>query len=236
MASSDSMVIKIKSISILRTNQTYNEKNQLTKQAWQMGGAAYGESYTYNSSDGSLNTMTTGVGTTLTMGYDGLRRLTSVTGGPVARKYTYRDISGSQTTMQVASVTSGGNTYSYTYDKAQKQLEHYLSVITKFRNVCAHGERLFAYQTRNDIPDTLLHQKLNIPKNGTQYSFGKHDLFAVVIGFRYLLTNDDFKRFKASLTRIIQHYLKSSGAMSESNLYQYMGFPTNWSKITSLKK
>ncbi len=118
----------------------------------------------------------------------------------------------------------------------QKQLEQYLSVITKFRNVCAHGERLFTYQTRNDIPDTLLHQKLNIPKNGTQYSFGKHDLFAVVIGFRYLLTNDDFKRFKASLTSIIQHYLKSSGAMSENDLYQYMGFPTNWSKITSLKK
>lgn len=102
--------------STLRTSQTYNENNQLTKQAWQMGSAAYAEDYTYNTSDGSLNTMTTGVGTTLTMGYDGLRRLTSVTGGPVTRQYTYRDISGTQTTMQVASVTSGDYTYGYTYD------------------------------------------------------------------------------------------------------------------------
>ena len=39
-----------------------------------MNGAAYSEGYTYNSEDGSLNTMTTGVGDTLTMGYDGLRR------------------------------------------------------------------------------------------------------------------------------------------------------------------
>ena len=60
--------------------------------------------------------MTTGVGTTLTMGYDGLRRLTSVTGSPVSRQYTYRDIDSTKTTMQVASVTSGGQQYGYTYD------------------------------------------------------------------------------------------------------------------------
>ena len=60
--------------------------------------------------------MTTGVGTTLTMGYDGLRRLTSVTGGPVTRQYTYRDIDSTKTTLQVSSVTSGGQQYGYTYD------------------------------------------------------------------------------------------------------------------------
>ena len=81
-----------------------------------MGSTAYSETYTYNDSDGSLNTMTTGVGTTLTMGYDGLRRLTSVTGGPVTRQYTYRDVDSVKTTMQVASVTSGGQRYGYTYD------------------------------------------------------------------------------------------------------------------------
>ena len=81
-----------------------------------MGSTAYSETYTYNDSDGSLNTMTTGVGTTLTMGYDGLRRLTSVNGGPVTRQYTYRDVDSVKTTMQVASVTSGGQRYGYTYD------------------------------------------------------------------------------------------------------------------------
>ena len=123
------------------------------------------------------------------------------------------------------------------FDKVnRKQLEQYLSVITKFRNVCAHGEALFSYQTRYDIPDTDLHLKMGIPKNGTQYTLGKRDLFAVVIAFRYLLPNEDFKRFKASLTSVIQHYLKSSGAMIDVTLYQYMGFPSNWSKITAYKK
>lgn len=118
----------------------------------------------------------------------------------------------------------------------QKQLEQYLSVITKYRNVCAHGERLFSYQTRNDIPDTALHAKLGIPKNGSQYIMGKHDLFAVVITFRYLLPSEDFTRFKASLTSVIQHYLRSPGAMSDIDLYRYMGFPSNWKKLTAYKK
>ena len=123
------------------------------------------------------------------------------------------------------------------FDKVnQKQLEQYLSVITKYRNVCAHGERLFSYQTRNDIPDTALHAKLGIPKNGSQYIMGKHDLFAVVITFRYLLPSEDFTRFKASLTSVIQHYLRSPGAMSDIDLYRYMGFPSNWKKLTAYKK
>lgn len=123
------------------------------------------------------------------------------------------------------------------FDKVnEKQLEQYLSVITKFRNVCAHNERLYSYQTRNDIPNTSIHQKLCISQNGTQYTCGKHDLFAVVIAFRYLLPDADFKKFKVSLSRILKHYLESSGAMSETDLYRYMGFPSNWKKISSYRK
>ena len=118
----------------------------------------------------------------------------------------------------------------------EKQLEQYLSVITKFRNVCAHNERLYSYQTRNDIPDTTIHQKLCIPKSGSQYIYGKRDLFALVIAFRYLLPDNDFKKFKASLLRILNHYLKSTDAMSDIILYQYMGFPSNWEKISIYKK
>ncbi len=122
------------------------------------------------------------------------------------------------------------------FDKVnERQLEQFLSVITKFRNVCAHNERLFSYQTRNDIPNMQLHQKLAIPRIGTQYMCGKRDLFAVVIAFRYLLPDEDFKKFKASLSRILNHYLES-GAMTEADLYAYMGFPSNWKKITTCRK
>ena len=118
----------------------------------------------------------------------------------------------------------------------EKQLEQYLSVMTKFRNVCAHNERLYSYQTKNDIPNTALHAKLGIPLKGAQYIYGKRDLFSLVIAFRYFLPNEDFKKFKASLNRIIAHYLCSQNSISESELLNYMGFPSNWKKITRYKK
>lgn len=123
------------------------------------------------------------------------------------------------------------------FDKVnEKQIEQYLSVITKFRNVCAHNERLYSYNTRDDIPDTDIHKKLGIPQKGSQYTYGKHDLFALVIAFRYLLPNEDFKKFKASLSRILKHYIDSTTAMTEIDLYKYMGFPANWKKISAYRK
>lgn len=118
----------------------------------------------------------------------------------------------------------------------EKQLGQYLKVITKFRNVCAHNERLFSYQTKNDIPDTPLHQKLSIPKKKAQYICGKHDLFALVIAFRYLLSDEDFKKFKHSLLDIFTHYFTSSAALSTTTLYSMMGFPANWGKIEAYNK
>lgn len=66
----------------------------------------------------------------------------------------------------------------------ERQLEQILSVVTKFRNVCAHGERLFSYRTSDSIGDLLLHQRLEIPKKSSEYIYGKHDLFAVVNFFK----------------------------------------------------
>lgn len=108
------------STTVLRTHQTYNEYNQIAGQSWQLGNTAYSEIYTYNTADGSLNTMTTANGNTLTMGYDGLRRLSTVSGGPFNRSYTYRDISGTATTMQVSQLSypnlGSGLSFGYTYD------------------------------------------------------------------------------------------------------------------------
>ena len=51
----------------------------------------------------------------------------------------------------------------------KNEMIKYLKVLTLYRNVCAHNERLFSYRTYIDIPDTLLHKKLNISKNGSKY-------------------------------------------------------------------
>lgn len=118
----------------------------------------------------------------------------------------------------------------------EKELEQFLRCLTFYRNVCAHNECLYCFSSRRDIPDTNLHRKLNIPKTGTQYTQGKRDYFALVIAFRYLLSDDSFKKFKKSLVSLIRTYQKESSRLTQQQLYDKLGFPSNWMKLTQYKR
>ena len=127
---------------VLSVYWEYDDSSRIKTQAWQMGQQSYSESYTYSTKDGSLTSVSMNGGS-LQLGYDALSRLSTASNGVYTRNYTYRDISGSQTTTQVeklrytglngalsgltynytynplgniASVTSDGSTSSYTYD------------------------------------------------------------------------------------------------------------------------
>ena len=127
---------------VLSVYWEYDDSSRIKTQAWQMGQQSYSESYTYSTKDGSLTSVSMNGGS-LQLGYDALSRLSTAGNGVYTRNYTYRDISGSQTTTQVeklrytglngalsgltynytynplgniASVTSGSSTSSYTYD------------------------------------------------------------------------------------------------------------------------
>ncbi|MDR3306031.1 MAG: Abi family protein [Clostridiales Family XIII bacterium] len=113
----------------------------------------------------------------------------------------------------------------------ETELGQFLSILTKFRNVCAHSERLFSYRTRNAITDMPLHAKMRIPRKGNQYIYGKKDLFAVVIAFRYLLPSAEFKTFKNALARTIRKYLANTAALTEAEMFGIIGFPSNWKSI-----
>lgn len=114
----------------------------------------------------------------------------------------------------------------------EKDLERYLKILTLFRNVCAHNERLYCFRLQVDFPDTVLHQKLCIPKKGTQYIQGKRDYLGLVIAFRYLLSKRSFIEYKSSLIHLINTYCKRSTRISKQELLAIMGFPANWEKIT----
>lgn len=118
----------------------------------------------------------------------------------------------------------------------ESQLGSILSILSRFRNVCAHNERLFSYRVKASIPDLLLHQKLSLPKTGTQYSCGKSDLFAVVITLRYLLSKNDFLTLKQELVLLINKFKRSTTAIQEKELLSAMGFPENWTSITRFRK
>ncbi len=118
----------------------------------------------------------------------------------------------------------------------ERQMSSILAVMVKFRNVCAHGERLFTYRTVDSIPNMPIHKKLRITQKGTQYVNGKNDLFSVVIALRYMLSDGWYKAFVKELKVFIDKYLKKHDSISEQELYDKMGFPENWRKITRYRK
>lgn len=112
----------------------------------------------------------------------------------------------------------------------EKELSQYLKVLTHFRNICAHNERLFSFRSRYEIPNTPMHQKLKIPQIKNQYLFGKSDVFVVVISFRYLLSKKDFSSFVTELRKLFFSYSLHSGVSQKAKLMTAMGFPKNWTK------
>lgn len=109
------------------------------------------------------------------------------------------------------------------------ELGKMLIILTKFRNICAHGNRLFNTHLQDAILDCIAHQKLHIPKKDSLYACGKSDLFAAVIALKYLLDTADFRAFYYELKRAIKKYHPSD------NTLKSMGFPINWMSILRIK-
>ena len=114
------------------TETLYDDANRVKKQSWSLFQTEDGKTttktytgrYTYNTGNGTMSTADFGTGRTATFAYDNLQRLTSETmAGLYTKSYTYRDISSTRTTTQIASESYTGlcsgwsnRTASYTYD------------------------------------------------------------------------------------------------------------------------
>lgn len=48
-----------------------------------------------------------------------------------------------------------------------------LAVMTKFRNVCAHSDRLFDFRTKDALCDMKIHERLFSPREQGRYVYGK---------------------------------------------------------------
>nr|DAP11623.1 MAG TPA: Abi-like protein [Caudoviricetes sp.] len=106
------------------------------------------------------------------------------------------------------------------------QLSAILNVLTKYRNVCAHGERLYNYRTQKSLLDLPLHSQIK-----GLYNISKNDLFNVCISFKYLLPKDNFDGFIDDLSFVIQLYFEKLDDYYRSEILKCMGFPDDWKEI-----
>lgn len=108
------------------------------------------------------------------------------------------------------------------------ELGKMLIILTKYRNICAHGNRLFNSKTGDSILDCEVHKKLRINKSVNGYCQGKSDLFSVVISLKYLLDKKDFREFYCNLKGVIQR-----NKLNDQTL-NLMGFPPEWTSISRI--
>ena len=112
-----------------------------------------------------------------------------------------------------------------------KTLAIYLSILSNYRNLCAHEDILYDYRTQKVIPDTRYHYLLNIDMTDGEYNYGKNDLFSVVIILKYLLTENEFRDFLNEIGFEIDMLGGKTNTLPVNSFLNKMGFPDNWRDI-----
>ena len=124
-----------------------------------------------------------------------------------------------------------------------KEMNSYLSVLTIFRNACAHGERLYCFKSikknmrPNSITTNPIHKFLGISIDSSGNPIcGKNDLFAIVIIFKIILNKESFKVFFHSLNDLLMKLQSQINTIKIDDVLIKMGFPGNWKAIENFNK
>ena len=124
---------------------------------------------------------------------------------------------------------------SYFYHIDSASLSDFLTILSNYRNLCAHEDILYDHRTQKSIPNSRYHEMLGIPMIDDEYIYGKNDLFAVVIILKYMLSKNEFNDFLSEIEKemdILTHSIKS---INMNNILDKIGFPNNWNEIKNMK-
>ena len=117
-------------------------------------------------------------------------------------------------------------------------LREYINNLTFFRNICAHGERLYNVRTHKgknknhtNIPDNIYHSRLNIVKSKEGvYTKGKNDLFSLIIVLKLLLDDKEFCTLINKVEGLNNRLKMKMTSTNYQDVIEIMGFPYNWKK------
>lgn len=112
----------------------------------------------------------------------------------------------------------------------------YLPILANYRNLCVHEDILYENRTQKQIDDTIYHQILDIPKENSEYIYGKSDLFALLIIMRQLLLTEDFKNMTIELENVVQTLNYNLTSIKIEKVLDRMGFPENWKDLAGIER
>ena len=115
------------------------------------------------------------------------------------------------------------------------ELGNYLSILSNYRNLCAHEDILYNHETQKGIDETSVHDILNIPKVDDEYIYGIHDIFALIIILKHLLTYSDFKMMMNEIDYEIDWLASKLSSIDVKKVLYRMGFPDNYKEIAYIE-
>lgn len=121
------------------------------------------------------------------------------------------------------------------YNLDVETLSVYISLLSNYRNLCAHEDIVYEHRTQKEILDTKYHRELNIPMMDDEYIYGKNDIFAVVIMLKYMLTPGDFVDFINEVNYDLNVLDGKVNVIPQNKILDRMGFPINWDQIAKMK-
>lgn len=110
-------------------------------------------------------------------------------------------------------------------------LQDILIILSNYRNLCAHEDIVFEHRTERTIPDTKYHELMNIPKMDGEYIYGKNDLFAVIIIFKILLNEKNFRLMMKEIEYEIELLDGRIDSIEIDKVLDRMGFPKDYMEI-----
>lgn len=121
------------------------------------------------------------------------------------------------------------------YNLDVETLGIYISLLSNYRNLCAHEDIVYEHRTQKEIPDTKYHRELDIPTMNDEYIYGKNDIFAVVIMLKSMLTKSDFTDFVNEVSYDLSLLDGRVSIIPQNKILDRMGFPKNWEDISKIK-
>lgn len=120
------------------------------------------------------------------------------------------------------------------YNLNVESLEIYLSLLSNYRNLCAHEDIVFDHISQRQIPDNRFHIILNIPQTDGEYIYGKNDIFALIIILRQMLKKDQFDEMMIEIENEFIIFDKKVNSIPIEKLFDKMGFPKNYKDILNI--
>ena len=113
-------------------------------------------------------------------------------------------------------------------------LEDFLPILSNYRNLCAHEDIVFDHKTERSIPDTEYHNRLNIFKMDDEYIYGKNDVFAVIIIFKFLLEDDEFRMMLKEFNYEFEKLDARIDSIPVEKILDTVGIPKNYMDILDM--